>query len=205
MGIARSTLYAETPAAEDDTALVEAIARICEDFEQYGWRRVRAALRQQGLVVNHKKVRRLMREHDLQPRARRRHTTTTDSEHDQPIFHNWAKDSKVDGPDQLWVADITSVPVIGGFVYVAIVLDAWSRSVVGYAISRSIDTRLTLAALGAAVAARRPPSGCVHHSDRGSQGGLNRSSQRGVCRSVTDTRQAPRRVSSNPTSYEGGH
>ena len=169
MGIARSTLYAQPPAADDDTALVEAIARICEDFEQYGWRRVRAALRQQGRVVNHKKVRRLMREHDLQPRARRRRTTTTDSDHDQPIFPNLAKDANVAGPDQLWLADITYIPVIGGFVYVAIVMDAWSRRVVGYAISRSIDARPTLAALGVAVAARKPPPGCVHHSDRGSQ------------------------------------
>ena len=169
MNIARSMLYAEPSATDDDTAVVEAIARICENFEQYGWRRVRAALRQQGMVVNHKRVRRLMREHDLQPRMRRRHTTTTDSDHDQPIFSNLAKDAKPDGPDQLWVADITYVPVIGGFVYVAVILDAWSRRVVGYAISRSIDVRLTLAALGGAVTDRKPPPNCVHHSDRGSQ------------------------------------
>lgn len=169
MSVARSMLYAEPLAADDDTAVVEAIAKICEDFEQYGWRRVRAALRQQGLVVNHKRVRRLMREHDLQPRMRRRHTTTTDSDHDQPIFPNLAKDTKPDGPDQLWVSDITYVPVIGGFVYVAIILDGWSRRVVGYALSRSIDARLTLAALSAAIAARKPAPGCVHHSDRGSQ------------------------------------
>ena len=105
MGVARSTLYARPSGANDDTAAVEAIFRICEDFEQYGWRRVRAALRQQGMVVNHKKVRRLMREHGLQPRTRRRHTTTTDSDHDQPIFPNLAKHVEVDGPDQLWVAD----------------------------------------------------------------------------------------------------
>ena len=169
MGVARSTLYARPSGADDDTAAVEAISRICEDFEQYGWRRVRAALRQQGMVVNHKKVRRLMREHGLQPRTRRRHTTTTDSDHDQPIFPNLAKHVEVDGPDQLWVADITYVPVIGGFVYVAIILDAWSRRVVGYALSRSIDGRLTLAALRVAVAGRKPPPGCTHHSDRGSQ------------------------------------
>lgn len=169
MSIARSTLYADPSAADDDTAVVEAIARICEDFEQYGWRRVRAALRQQGMVVNHKRVRRLMRGHDLQPRMRRRRTTTTDSDHDQPIFPNLAKDAKPDGPDRLWVSDITYVPVIGGFVYVAVILDAWSRRVVGYALSRSIDARLTLAALGAAIAERKPAPGCVHHSDRGSQ------------------------------------
>ena len=73
------------------------------------------------------------------------------------------------GPDQLWVADITYVPIIGSFVYVAVILDAWSRRVVGYAISRSIDARLAVAALNAAIQIRRPGAGCVHHSDRGSQ------------------------------------
>jgi putative transposase len=169
MGISRSTFY-ETPAsASDDTAVVEAIAAICDEFECYGWRRVRAELRQRGLTVNHKKIQRLMREHGLQPRPRRRYVATTDSDHDQPIFSNLAKDMAVDGPDQLWVADITYVAIAAGFVYVAVILDAWSRRVVGYAISRSIDARLTIAALQAAVKRRKPPPGCVHHSDRGSQ------------------------------------
>jgi putative transposase len=110
-----------------------------------------------------------MREHDLQPRMRRRFTTTTDSNHDQPIFPNLAENIVLDGPDQLWVADITYVTVVGSFVYIAVILDAWSRRVVGYAISRSIDARLTLAALSAAIEGRNPPLGCVHHSDRGSQ------------------------------------
>jgi len=73
------------------------------------------------------------------------------------------------GPNQLWVADITYVAILTGFVYVAVILDAWSRKVIGYAISRSIDARLTIAALNAAITQRRPPPGCVHHSDRGSQ------------------------------------
>jgi putative transposase len=169
MGIARSTYYDQPTFALDDTAIVEAIAGICDEFEAYGWRRVRAALRQQGIVVNHKKIRRLMREHDLQPKRWRRFVTTTDSDHDGPIFPNRAKDRIVDGPNQLWVADITYVAITVGFVYVAVILDAWSRRVVGYAISRSIDARLTLAALNAAIERRKPPAGCVHHSDRGSQ------------------------------------
>ena len=109
MGIARSTYYDATAALADDTAIVEAIAAICEEFECYGWRRVRAALRQQGMIVNHKKIKRLMREHGLQPRIRRRYVATTDSDHDQPIFPNRTKDVIVDGSDRLWVADI-SVP-----------------------------------------------------------------------------------------------
>ena len=169
MRLSRSSYYDQPEIAADDTAIVEAMASICDEFEAYGWRRVRAALRQRGLAVNHKKVRRLMREHDLQPRVRRRFVATTDSAHDGPIFPDLARDVVADGPDRLWVADITYVAVAGGFVYVAIVLDAWSRRVVGYALSRSVDARLTLAALRAAVERRRPPAGCVHHSDRGSQ------------------------------------
>ena len=119
--------------------------------------------------MNHKKIKRLMREHDLQPRMRRRYVATTDSDHDEPIFPDRAKDMIVDGPDQLWVADITYVAILTSFVYVAVILDVWSRRVVGYAISRSIDARLTVAALKAAIARRKPPPGCVHHSDRGSQ------------------------------------
>jgi putative transposase len=169
MGIARSTYYDQPARPIDDTALVEAIAAIREEFESYGWRRVRAALCQQGIVANHKKIRRLMREHDLQPKRRRRFVATTDSDHDGPIFPNLARDMMPDGPNQLWVADITYVAVAGGFVYVAVILDAWSRAVVGYAISRSIDARLTIAALKAAIERRKPSAGCVHHSDRGSQ------------------------------------
>ena len=118
MGIARSTYYDEPRRAFDDTALVEAMTAISDAFEAYGWRRVQAALRHRGLIVNHKKVRRLMREHGLQPRRRRRYVTTTDSRHDGPIFPNRAKDVALTGPNQLGVADITYVPVVGRFVYV---------------------------------------------------------------------------------------
>ena len=169
MGISRSSFYEAPIAAPDDTAIVEAVAAICDEFEFYGWRRVRAELRHRGMIVNHKKIRRLMREHNLQPRHRRRYVATTDSDHDQPIYPNRTKDLMIDGPNQLWVADITYVAIVDGFVYVAVILDAWSRRVVGYAISRSIDVRLTLAALNAAIERRKPPPGCVHHTDRGSQ------------------------------------
>jgi putative transposase len=169
MGMARSTYYDKPELAVDDTGIVEAIASICDEFEAYGYRRVRAALRHQGIVVNHKKIRRLMREHDLQPRIRRRFVATTDSDHDGPIFPNRAKDPILDGPNQLWVSDITYVAIAVGFVYVAVILDAWSRRVVGYVIGRSIDARLTVAALTIAIEQRKPPAGCIHHSDRGSQ------------------------------------
>lgn len=121
------------------------------------------------MVVNRKKIRRLMREHDLQPRTRRRFVVTTDSDHDGPIFPNLAKGFVPSGPNQLWVSDITYVALPTRFIYVAIILDAWSRLIVGYAIGRSIDARLTVAALKTAIDRRKPPAGCIHHSDRGSQ------------------------------------
>ena len=86
-----------------------------------------------------------------------------------PIFPDLARDSIVNGPNQLWVADITYIAIAIGFVYLAAILDAWSRRVIGYAISRSIDARVAATALKAAIRARRPPKGCIHHSDRGSQ------------------------------------
>jgi len=169
MGLPRSTFYDAPATKVDDAQIVARITTICEEFEAYGYRRVGAELRHQGLVVNAKKVRRLMREHELQPKRRRRFVATTDSDHGYPIFPNLAKDMAIDGPNQLWVADITYITIATGFIYLAAILDAWSRRVVGYAISRSIDARLALAALKAAIHARRPAKGCVHHSDRGSQ------------------------------------
>jgi len=153
----------------DDAEIVANITAICDEFEAYGYRRVGAELRHRGMVVNSKKIRRLMREHDLQPKHRRRFVATTDSDHDNPIFPDLARDRIVTGPNQLWVADITYIAIATGFVYLAAILDAWSRRVVGYAISRSIDARVAVAALRAAIRVRQPPKGCMHHSDRGSQ------------------------------------
>ena len=169
MGLPRSTYYDAPSVAVDDTELVGRIRAICDEFETYGYRRVGAALRQQGVVVNGKKVRRLMREHDLQPRRRKRFVVTTDSAHNLPVFPNLAREVVPEGPNQLWTGDLTYVAVRGGFVYLALVLDAWSRRVVGYAISRAIDARLAVAALQAALASRQPPPGCICHTDRGSQ------------------------------------
>ena len=131
------------------------------------------------MIVNHKKIRRLMREHDLQPRRRRRYVATTDSDHEQPIYPNRTKDLTIDGPNQLWVADITYVAIVEGFAYVAVILEAWSRRAVRYAISRAIDVRLTLAALNAAIESRKPPPGCVHHAQ-------GRSGSIGSCRDGPD-------------------
>ena len=169
MGLPRSTFYDGPMAQVDEAEIVARMRAICDEFETYGYRRVGAELRHQGLVVNGKKIRRLMRAHDLQPRRRRRFVATTDSDHESPLCPNLAKGMVVDGPNQLWVGDLTYIAITSGFVYLAALLDAWSRRVVGYAISRSIDARLPLAALKAALRARQPPPGCVHHSDCGSQ------------------------------------
>jgi putative transposase len=169
MGLSRSTFYDAPHVPVTPSGIVGRIKAICDEFECYGYRRVGAALRHQGVVVNNKKIRRLMREHDLQPKQRRRYVVTTDSEHGGPIFLDLAKDVVLERPNQLWVADLTYVAIPGGFVYLAAILDAFSRKVVGYAISRSMDARIAVAALKSAIRGRRPPKGCIHHSDRGSQ------------------------------------
>jgi putative transposase len=168
MGIARSSYYAEPERKPRDEEIVAEIRAITDEFEGYGYRRVGAELRHRGTVVNAKKVRRLMKAHDLNPRPRRRFVRTTDSDHDGPIFPFVAKDVEVHGPDQLWVADLTYIAIAAGFAYVALILDAWSRRVVGYAIGRRIDARLAVEALRRAIVLRRPLPGCVFHSDRGS-------------------------------------
>ena len=152
-----------------------------------------AQLKAEGERVNHKRVARIMREQDLRVRPKRRFVVTTDSDHDGPIFPDLAKDLAPTGPDQLWVADLTYVRILSGFVYLAVILDAWSRRVVGWALGRRIDAGLALAALEAAIVARRPPPGCVHHSDRGGQGGFKRSSQHQPDR-IAAPRREPRRA-----------
>jgi len=169
MDVARSSFYGVSIGSVDDTALVERMHAIQGEFPFYGYRRVTAQLRAEGTLVNRKRVARLMKLHGMQVRSRRRYVATTDSDHDNPIFPNLAKDLKPERPDQLWVADITYVAIATGFVYLAVILDAWSRRVVGYALGRTIEARLTLAALDVGIATRRPGKGCIHHSDRGSQ------------------------------------
>lgn len=168
MDLPRSSFYADpNPAAEDP--IIGAIRSISETCRNYGYRRVTAELRHRGHIVNSKKVRRIMRENGLNPKRKRRYVATTNSSHDSPIYPNVANGFEVHGPDQLWVGDITYVAISTGFVYLAVILDAWSRKVVGYGLGRNIDTRLTAAAMNAAIASRRPLPGCVFHTDRGAQ------------------------------------
>jgi putative transposase len=170
MKLARSTYYYR-PRQQGAVrnALEERIAQLCAEFPRYGYRRITAQLRIEAMNVNHKTVARVMREQDLQVRPLRRFVRTTDSQHDNPIFPNRARGFIATAANQLWVAHITYIELARGFVYLAVILDACSRRVVGYALGRQIDTRLTLAALRAAINARHPPPGLIHHSDRAAQ------------------------------------
>ena len=136
---------------------------------RYGYRRITAELRRRGLLVNHKRVARLMRDDNLlavQPRA---FVTTTASEHELDVYLNLARRLTLTGINQLWVADITYIRLRTEFIYLAVILDGFSRKVVGWALDKTLATRLPLAALQQAITSRRPPPGMVHHSDRGIQ------------------------------------
>jgi transposase InsO family protein len=136
---------------------------------RYGYRRITAELHRRGMMVNHKRVLRLMKEDSLlavQPRAFK---VTTDSDHDLEIYLNLSSRIELTGMNQLWLADITYIRLASEFVYLAVLLDGFSRKVVGWALERTLASRLAIAALQKAILARQPPPGLVHHSDRGVQ------------------------------------
>jgi len=140
-----------------------------EHKRRYGYRRVSKELRRRGMLVNHKRVARLMREDNLlavQPRA---FVATTDSEHELEVYLNLASRMTLTGINQLWVADITYIRLHREFVFLAVILDAFSRKVVGWELDRTLAARLPMAALERAIVERKPPPGLVHHSDRGVQ------------------------------------
>ena len=157
------------PGIGHDLDLRDEMQRIAVEFPFYGWRRMQAELEDRGWVVNHKKVKRLMREDNLLCLRRRKFVVTTDSNHDRPVYANLAGELEVSGLNQLWVADITYIRLELEFVYLAVVLDAFSRRVIGWALDRSLEDKLTLAALRMALREREPAPGLVHHSDRGVQ------------------------------------
>jgi transposase InsO family protein len=155
---------------EEDMEVRSAIQQIAvEHRRRYGYRRIAAELRRRGMPVNHKRVARIMREDNLlavQPRA---FVVTTDSRHKMEVYLNLAGRMKLTGVNQLWVADITYIRLHREFVYLAVILDAYSRKVVGWELDRTLAARLVIAALEKAIAERKPPPGLVHHSDRGVQ------------------------------------
>lgn len=134
---------------------------------QYGYRRILEDLRDLGWKINHKRLLRLMREDNLLSLRKRKFVVTTQSKHKFQVRWNLAGRMQLTGVNQLWVADITYIRLQDEFVYLAVILDAFSRKVVGWALGRNLTSDLTLAALRQALAERKPPAGLVHHSDRG--------------------------------------
>jgi transposase InsO family protein len=172
LGVSRSWVYERrqvSTQAEPDVALRDAIEQIVLEFPGYGYRRVTAHLHRQHWIVNHKRVLRVMRQEALLCQLKRTWVATTDSRHGLQTYSNLLAGLLLTRPNQAWVADITYVKLPTAFVYLACVLDAWSRRCVGWQLSQSIDTELTLAALDNAIALRQPAAGLIHHSDRGVQ------------------------------------
>jgi putative transposase len=172
-GVSRAGFYRslqDRAPVEEEMETRSAIQAIALDHRRrYGYRRITAELRRRGMPVNHKRVLRILREDNLLGVQPRRFVVTTDSDHRFEVYLNLASRMKLTGINQLWVADITYIRLKKEFVYLAVVLDAFSRKVVGWALDRTLATRLPIAALEQAVGERQPPPGLVHHSDRGVQ------------------------------------
>ena len=171
--VSRGGFYRSLKQQDPDLAEMELQATIQQLFfehkRRYGYRRISKELNRRGLRVNRKKVQRLMQQDNLLALQRRAFRVTTDSKHDFEVYLNLARRLKLTGINQLWVADITYIRLAKEFVYLAVVLDAFSRRVVGWALDRTLAARLPKAALEMAIAARQPGPGLVHHSDRGFQ------------------------------------
>jgi putative transposase len=172
-GVSRASFYRFEPdggpGPDRDMDLRDAIQRIALEWPGYGRPRITAALRRLGWHVNPKRVYRVMAEDNLLCVRKRKFIATTDSQHGRGVYPNVAASMVLTGIHQLWVADITYIRLETEFVYLAVVIDGFSRRVIGWALDRTMEDALTLAALRMALQQRRPPPGLVHHSDRGSQ------------------------------------
>ena len=172
-GVSRASFYRfdadRQPQPDRDMDLRDAIQRVGLEWPSYGRPRITAELRRRGWKVNPKRVYRLMREDNLLCVRKRKFVVTTDSNHDRKVYPNLTGEMMLTGIDQLWVADITYIRLQNEFVYLAVVIDAYSRRVIGWALERTVEDDLPLAALRQALELRQPAPGTVHHSDRGSQ------------------------------------
>jgi putative transposase len=170
--VSRAGLYRFDPEgerADDDLDLRHEIQGIALEFPCYGRPRITAELKRRGWKVNHKRVARMMREDNLLCLRRKKFVVTTDSRHRLPIYPNRARDMELTRINELWIADITYIRLETEFVYLAVVLDAYSRRVIGWSLDRTLEDDLTIAALQMAFRRRSPPEGLTHHSDRGVQ------------------------------------
>ena len=175
LNLPRSTYYHNLSKKQNltkqvqDADLIDRIEHIICDLPGYGTRRVTKELNRQGWKVNRKRIQRIMRENSLLHVVKRKFIKTTDSDHPFKRYANVAKDFIPTGPNQLWRSDITYIRILTSFVYLAVILDAYSRKVIGYALSKSLADELTITTLNMAIAQRHPPQGCIHHSDQGVQ------------------------------------
>lgn len=165
VGLARSSFYHEKK-APDEQELRRAIEAVVQEFPTYGSRRVTAQLRRGGWVVNRKRIGRLMREMGLARPVKRQACRTTQSQHLYPRYPNLVCGLVVSGPDQVWVSDSTYIRLLSEFVYLAVIMDVFTRSLRGWQLGRTLDQELTLTALRRALTKGKPQ---VHHSDQGIQ------------------------------------
>jgi putative transposase len=171
-GLNRAGFYrwrAPRQATPVEMELRDQMQKVALEWPAYGYRRITHELQQRGFEVNHKRVLRMMREDNLMYVGRRAFVVTTDSRHNLPVYPNLAGDLTPTAINQLWVADITYIRLRTEFVYLAVILDAFSRRVIGWALGRTLEAGLTLSALRMALVKRQPEPGLVHHSDRGVQ------------------------------------
>jgi putative transposase len=152
-----------------EVELRDQMQKVALEWPAYGYRRITFELQRRGFDVNHKRVLRMMREDNLLCMRRRCLLVTTDSRHPLPIYPNLARQMQLTALNQLWVADITYIRLRTEFVYLAVVLEAFSRRVIGWALGRTLEAELAVTALRMALIERRPAPGLVHHSDRGVQ------------------------------------
>jgi putative transposase len=176
---------------QERMAIRDAIQRQALKDRHRGYRPVTRALKREGWIVNHKRVLRLMREDNLLSIRRRRFVVTTDSEHSWRIYPNLARYMILTDINQLWVADITYIRLKHEFIYLAVILDVYSRRVVGWSVDRSLQSNLAIHALEMALEERRPAPGLVHHSDRGVQYASNEYVQRLEARGITISMSRP--------------
>jgi len=173
VGLSRSTLWRQlhqpSTSNEDELELRSQIQAVALEMRAYGYRPITAELHRRGIKVNHKRVLRLLREDNLLCLRQRAFVRTTDSRHNLRVYPNLTRELVLSNINQLWVADITYIRLLREFIYLAVLLDAFSRRCIGWAISRHIDTQLTLAALQMALNTRTIQAGLIHHSDQGVQ------------------------------------
>ena len=166
LAVPRSSLYYKPVEPKSDDALTAQIAQLAAEHPTYGYRRITAMLHRGGQVVNNKRVRRVMSEMGLTGKCPKKRCRTTNSNHELPRYPNRVEGLAVERPDQLWVGDITYVKLGCEFVYLAVLMDVFTRSIRGWQLARSMEVELTLVALRRALARGRPE---IHHSDQGVQ------------------------------------